>query len=121
MPGAKDSRKQLDGRLHASLGPAMRLLLEADHFGRKLGRGAELRQINELPSLHLCAVGKIEVFGEGVMLPPAGIVDCLTPPDSCRAVEVHESPAAIAGSVLDDEMPIEENRLALGQQRGIAI
>ena len=121
MLGAQDARQQLDGGLHRALGPAVGLLLEADHFRRKLGRGAELRQVDELPALDLAAVAEIEVFGERVVLPAAGVVDGGAAPDAGRAVEVHEPAAAVAGGVLDDEVAVEEDRLALGEQRRIAV
>jgi hypothetical protein len=76
----------------------MRLLLEADHFRRKLGRGAELGQVDKLPALDLGAVAEVQVFGERVVLPAAGIVDgllrhtpavplkCMNRPERLRAV-----------------------------------
>src|SRR3712207_9334674 len=38
-----------------------------------------------------------------------------------RPVEVHEPTGAVARGVLDDEVPVEEDRLALGQQRRVAV
>jgi len=97
-----------DGRLHGAFGPAVGLLLEADHFRRKLSRGAELRKVDELPALDLSAVAEVEIFSERVVLPPAGVVDGRSAPDAGRPVEVHEPSAAVAGGVLDDEVPVEK-------------
>ena len=58
-----------------ALGPAVGLLLEGDHLRRQLGRGAELREVDELPALELAAVAEVEVFGERVVLPAAAVVD----------------------------------------------
>src|SRR4051794_26514441 len=99
----------------------MGLLLEGDHLRRKLCGGGVLREIDELPPFDLAAIAEVEIFGERVMLPPAAVVDGGTAPDAGGAVEVHEASAAVAGGVLDDEMPVEKDRLALGQQRRVAI
>ena len=55
------------------------------------------------------------------MLPAAAVVDRRAAPDAGRAVEVHEPAGAVAGGVLDDEVAVEEDRLALGQQRRVAV
>ena len=103
------------------LGPAVGLLLVADHLRRQLRRGRVLRQVDELPALELGAVAQVQIFGQRVVLPAAGIVDGGPTPDAGRAVEVHESAAAVAGGVLDHEVAVEEDRLALGQQAGVAV
>ncbi len=52
--------------------------------------------------------------------PPASSM-VVAAPDTGGAVEVHEPAAAVAGGVLDDEVAVEENRLALGEQGRVAI
>src|SRR5882724_5107918 len=99
----------------------MRLLLKTHHFRRQLGRGAELREIDKLPTLQLRTIAEIQILRQRIVLPAAGIVDGDSPPHAGCAVEVHESAGSVAGGVLDDEMRIEEYRLAARQQRSIAI
>ena len=119
--GPHDPRQQLDAGLGAALGPAVGLLLEADHLGRQLGGGGVLRQVDELPALDLGAVAEVQIFGERVVLPAAGVVDGGAAPDAGGAVEVHEPAGAVAGRVLDDEVAVEEDGLALGEQAGVAV
>ena len=120
-PRPQDAGQQLDAGLGAALGPAVGLLLEADHLRRQLGRGRVLGQVDELPALELGPVAQVQVFGQRVVLPAAGVVDRGAAPDAGGAVEVHEPAAAVAGRVLDDEVAVEEDRLALGQQAGVAV
>ena len=50
------------------------------------------------------------------MLPTAAHLDRLASPDSCRAVEVEETSAAIARGLLDHKMPVQHDRLQTCQQ-----
>src|SRR5262249_20569034 len=51
----------------------------------------------------------------------AGIVNGGRPPDTCRSVEVEEASAAITSAVLEDEMPVEQDRLDLREQRIVLV
>jgi len=97
------------------------LLLEADHLRGQFRGSAELREVDELPALDLCAVAEVEVLGEGILLPPAGIVDGGAAPHASRPVKVHEPPAAVSRGVFDDKVPVEEDRLTAGQDGGVAV
>src|SRR5207248_3318006 len=99
----------------------MGLLLKGQHFRRQFCRRAELWEINELPALELRAVTEIEVLSESIVLPAARVVDGGAPPHAGGPIEVHEPARSIARRVLDDEMPVQENRLRFGEQRRIAV
>src|SRR3954466_12648501 len=96
----QDFGEQLATRLHRALSPAVSLLLEADHLRRQFGRGGVLREVDELPPLHLAAVAEAQGVREGAALPPAANLYRLAPPHPGRAVEVHEPPGAVAGGML---------------------
>ncbi len=78
-------------------------------------------QEQELPPLQLRAVGQVQILGEGIVLPAAGVLDASSAPHAGRAVEAHEPPAAIAGCVLDHEVPVQQDGLRLGQQRLVTV
>ena len=52
--------------------------------------------------------------------PPASSMAC-APPEAGGAVEVEEAAGAVAPAVLEDEVPVEQHRLHLGQQRVVAV
>ena len=80
-----------------------------------------MREIEKFPTAKLCAIGKVGVFGEGVVLPAAGVGDGRAAPDTGRAVEIEEGAAAGARAVLDDEMAVEENGFNFREQRVVAV
>ncbi len=98
-----------------ALGPAVLLLFEAGDFRRELGGGEEFGEENELPAAELGAVGEIDIFGESVVLPAAGIFDGLFAPSARGAVEVDETSGAVAGGMFDHEVAVEEDGLATGE------
>src|SRR2546430_17669960 len=99
----------------------MGLLLEGDHFRRQFCRGGVLREVDELPAFAVASIAQVEIFGERVMLPTAAIIDGRAAPDAGGAVEVHEASTAVAGGVLDHEMPIEEDRLRFCEQGSVTV
>src|SRR5262249_10954716 len=76
---------------------------------------------HEFPPAKLGAVAEVEVFGQGVVLPTAGIVDRRSTPDAGCAVEVEESSAPVPAAMLEDEMPVQEDRLNFGQERVVLV
>ncbi len=82
------------GDLNQPLGPARLLRLEGGHLQRQFGRTFNVLQIKKLPSFELCAIRKIGVFSQRIMLPAAGFVNGAAPPHAGRAVEVKENAAA---------------------------
>src|SRR5207244_9578513 len=112
---------ELPRGLDAALRPAVLLRLERVHLDRDLGRRDDLGQVDELPALELGAVAQIEVFGERIVLPAAGVFDGGAPPDARGSVEIEEAAAAVARGVLDDEVPVEEDGLRLRQMAVVAV
>ena len=55
------------------------------------------------------------------MLPAAGRVNRLAPPDAGRAVEIEEAPGAVPAAVLEDEMRVEQDRLNLREERVVLV
>ena len=99
----------------------MLLALEGVHLHRQFGRRHVVGQEDELPALQLGAVAEVEVLGERVVLPAAAVDDRLAPPDAGGAVEVEEAAAAVAAAVLEHEVPVEEDRLDLREQRVVLV
>ena len=108
--------KQLLGGLNAAFGPAVLLAFEGVDFGGQFGGAGDPRQEAEVPAGELGAVAQVDVFGEGVVLPAAGFFDGGGPPQAGGAVEVDPRAAAVAGGVLDHEVPVEEDGLPAGEQ-----
>jgi hypothetical protein len=119
--GAQDARKDLLGGLHQALGPARLLRFESVHFHGQFGRAIDLGKIKKFPSAKLRAIGEVGVFGESVVLPPAGVLNSGAAPDSGRAIEIEENTAAESRRVLDGEVAVEKNRFDLGERRIIAV
>ena len=71
----QDARQELAAGLDRALGPAVLLGLEGVHLDRHLRRRDEVRQEHEPPAAQLRAVGEVEVLGQRVVLPAAGVVD----------------------------------------------
>ncbi len=118
---AQDLRQQLAARLDGPLRPAVLLRLERVHLDRHFGRRDEIGDEHELPAAQLSAVAQVQVFGQRVVLPAAGVVDRRAAPDAGRPVEVEEAARAIAPAVFEDEMPVEQDRLDLRQQRVVLV
>ena len=107
--------------LDRALGPAVLLRLEGVHLDRHFGGRDEVRHEQELPALELRAVAEVEVLGERIVLPAARVGDHLAAPDAGGAVEVEERAGAVAAAVLEDEVPVEHDRLDARQQRVVAV
>ena len=79
-------------------------LISTGSFGRR----HEVRKEHEFPATRLRAVAEIQVLGQRVVLPAAGVDDGASAPDAGRAVEVEEQPGAVAAAVLEDEVRVEQ-------------
>ena len=101
--------------MDGALAPAVLLAVECGDARREFCGTFDGGVVDELPALHLGAVGEVYIFGEGVVLPAACIDDALAAPDSCGAVKVEPAACAIAGGVFYDEVTIEEDGLATGE------
>src|SRR5689334_11243165 len=112
----QDARQKLDARLDATLRPAALLRLERIHFHRNLARCHDVRQEDEAPAQELRAITEVEILGQRVVLPAARRLDRGAAPHAGSPIEVEEPTRPASTAMLEDEMPIELDRLDLGQQ-----
>ena len=114
-------RHQPPGVLGSTLHPAELLRLDAVHLHRQLGRGLDLLQEDDPPVAQLGAEAQVQVLGEGVGPPAAGILDGAPPPDTGRAVELEEMVPCPAARLLDGEMDVQLQGLQPGEQRVVVV
>ena len=95
-----DPRQDLEAGLDGALGPALLLGLESVHLLGEFCWDDEIRQEEKAPSFQLCAVAKIEILRERVVVPSPRLHDGLPAPDAGGAVEVEESARVAAGGLL---------------------
>ena len=117
----QDARQELEAGLDRALRPAVLLCLERVHLDRHFRRGDEVRHEVELPAAQLRAVAEVEILRQSVVLPAARVDDGGAPPDPGGAVEIEEVPGPVPAAVLEDEVPVEQDRLDPGQQRVILV
>src|SRR4029077_18592124 len=82
------------------------------------GGTLDILQVQESPATKLRAIREIGIFGERVVLPAAGVLYGFAAPDARGAVEIKETPAAGACTMLDNEMAVEENTFDF-RERGV--
>src|SRR5262245_2229269 len=99
----------------------MLLRAERPDVDGQLGGTHEVGHEQELPSRELRAVGEVEIFGQRVGRPTAGVLDGLPPPNPRGAVEIEERPRAVARRVLENEMSVEVERLQPREQREVVV
>jgi len=105
-PGQKLARG-----LDPSLGPAPLLHLQGAGPGGDLRGDADVVEKDEAPPRHLGPVAQVEVLGEGVGLPPAGLFQARPTPDPGGAVEVEEAVRRVATPLLEEKVAVEEEGL----------
>ena len=93
-------------RLDGTLRPTVLLGFERVDFDGQLRRRDDVRQENELPALHLGAVGKVEVFRQSVVLPAARVLNAALAPNSSGSVKIKKPAGTISGGVFDHEMAV---------------
>lgn len=119
--GGENSREELDGGLDGAFGPAELLALERGvGFGDLCGDG-DVGDVFKVPTFQLRSVGEVEVLGERVGCPAAGILDGAAPPYSGGAVEVEEQAVGAAGALLDAEMAVDADALGAGEEGGVTV
>lgn len=114
---AQQARQQLSRRLHAALRPSTLLHQKRPRRGGKFGRHAQVLSEDEPPARHLRPIAYVQVFGQRVALPTAGLGQRAPPPKPRSAVEVEEPPAPVSPDLLDEEVSVQERRLGSGQPR----
>ena len=92
----QDARQQLAAGLDRALRPAVLLRLEGVHLDRHFRRRDEVLHEHEPPAPELGAIAQVEILGQRVVLPAAGVGDDAGAPDAGRAVEVEEAAGAVA-------------------------
>jgi hypothetical protein len=102
---AQDPRQQLAAGLDGPLRPAVLLRLERVHLDRHLGRRETSGRNTNFHPFELRAVREVEVFGQRVVLPAAGVVDPGAAPDARGAVEVEEVAGAVAAPCSSTKWP----------------
>ena len=117
----QDRGQQLHGDLRQALGPSRLLHLEAMHLDGQLRGAIEARQVDEAPAFELRAIAEVGIFGEGIVLPAARVVDHGDAQNAGRAVEVEEVAGARARAVLEDEMAVEQHAFHFGEEVVIAV
>ena len=95
------------GHLNRSLCPTVLLGFESDHFDGDFGGRRRFVDVDELPTFRLRTIREIEVFGNRIVLPSAGVGDRRFAPNASRAIKIEKAPGTVASRVLDDEVPIE--------------
>ncbi len=113
----KNLRQDFFCGLHQALGPARLLRFEAVHVHGKFAGAFDFREVEKSPAFELRAVGEVGIFGERVVFPAAGGIDCRAAPGSSGAVEIEKSAAAGTCAMFDDEVTVEQNGFDLGEQR----
>ena len=116
-----DRREVPERAFEAAPRPAMLLASIGVDAHRQLAGHDESAEIRRPPSPQQRAIRDVEVFGQRVVAPAAGIDDRLAPPDPGRAVEVEPVAAGGAGLLLDGEVAVDGECLEAGQQRIVAI
>ena len=99
----------------------MLLRFEGVHLHRHFGRRDQVLQEDEPPAAQLRAVAEIEILGQRVVLPAAGVLDRGAPPDAGSAIEVEEMPRPVPAAMLEDEVAVQQDRLNLRQQRIVLV
>lgn len=107
--------------LDGAFGPAELLAFEGGvGFGDFSGHD-DVRDVFEVPATELCAVGEVQVFGEGVGSPAAGVFDGGAAPDAAGAVEVEEEMVGAACGLFDSEVAVDADGLGACEEGCVAI
>jgi hypothetical protein len=107
---------QLPEALGVPLGPPPLLQLEGAHVLGELVPHQDVLQVAPVQSLERAPVGQVEILGQRVGGPPAGLLDRLPAPDAGGAVERRDVPHELLGRLLDGEVPVEQERQRGGKQ-----
>ena len=111
LRGAPHGAQVLAGSFGRALGPAKLLRLEGIHGGGQLGGSHYFGAVHEAPTAQLGAVAQVEVFGEGVSVPAAGIGNAGAPPHAARTIKVDEVAGKGAAHLLDEEVRVQAKGL----------
>src|SRR5688572_4377976 len=97
----------LQSTLGTAFSPAKLLGFDGRHDWRKLGRRFDFGTIDEFPTLPLSTIAQIQIFGQGIIVPVACIVNAAFPPDSARSVEIDKCSLVISAHLFDEKVRIQ--------------
>src|SRR6266568_5129171 len=95
----------------------MLLRFKAVHIHRQLRRSHNIGEKDKFPASELSTIAKIEIFGEGIVLPASPSFDAGASPETSRPIEIKKAATAAARSLLEQEVPIEKDCLHACKQR----
>ena len=116
-----DLGKKLARDLCMSLCPACLLRPPRRRRLRQFARDFEVRDHGEAPAFERAAYAEVEVFGQRVTRPAAGVIDRRPAPHPCRSVEGERQPARKRASCSIGEMAVEQEALRARQPVALAI
>lgn len=112
---AKHAGKQFARGLDAALGPAPLLHQERGGRAREFGRHPDFVAQDEAPPRHLGPVADVEVLGQRIVMPSAGVQERLSAPHPRRTVELEEPATTVSPPLLDEEVAVQQKRLSARQ------
>jgi hypothetical protein len=95
---------------------AQRYCCARNALGRNLRGRHDVGPVHEPPPAQLSAVGQVEILGERVVLPPAGIGNCGPAPDPASAGKIEHASGAEPRAVLHEMVTVEHERLHAREQ-----
>src|SRR5438552_5757231 len=121
LPASPDRRQQFPANLDQPLGPARLLSFEGVHLHWQLGRAGDRRIVDEFPAVQLGAIAEVRVFGQGIVLPAARILDGGAAPHAPSSVEIEKAPREITPAVLDYKVAVQQDSFYLRQVRVVLV
>src|SRR3989304_5487662 len=114
-------RQELSRCFNGPLCPAELLGLQGIDLCRQLGRGGDIVEISEFSPAQLRTITEIEILGEGISMPVAGVLNCLLAPNAAGPVEIDEVAGLIPDILLDHKVAVKRHCLRAGQKRVFAV
>ena len=81
------------------------------HAVGELSGDADVLEKHEAPPAHLRPIAQVQVLGERIGLPPAGILQAAAAPHAGGAVEVEEAAATVTSSLFEEEVTVQQHAL----------
>ena len=81
----------------------------------------DVRHVRDTPPRELRAVAQVEIFGDRVVLPAAGIRDALRAQHGASAVEAEEEASVVAAGLLDGELRVESHHRRACERRVLLV
>src|SRR5215469_17241592 len=104
---APDRPDELAGTLGEALVPAMLLGAPGGEIVGQFARHPHTHENRRAPTLEMHAIAEIEILGQSVGMPAAGIIDGAPAPEAAGPVEGHVEIGPGARALLDGKMRVE--------------